>query len=827
MLISSALSQSFAVFHINCKCNSIMKKNTLLACIVILSLCSYGQSKISFDSLISEIKNNKNFSLETKKTPLVIEEEFFNETITDYDVYRLDENNFRILAQKEEYVVFQFIYRKGRISGIALNLNEEYGYEISNPTANSDVVFSKVDKASLIFTCGMTSNQSHISSIKGARIKDDDATKMGIGNSETTTDPLLLESRPGATHLIYLDYDGESSLPGWENFSYSAVTAVVPDEYKRKIWEAVAEDLLPFDVNVTNNRTLYDDHANQLTKGWVVLANFGIVSWRGIAILESYGSGTPVLVNLPDNYDEDAEYLFRTPSHELGHGYGLNHDGSQSGAYYLGHGEYSPIMGNGPYTVSHWSKGEYAGATNTEDDIAVMNSVMGEFPDDYTSPHTIVINETTVSGDQNFGFIGTHDDTDTFEINLVSEGDIAIAISSPHGARANLDVVATLIDSEGNVIETSSPIGDRNAYIDRTLPMGTYYIIVDGGGELGVNDGFSDYGSLGYYELSGRVGYLAPESSFSFENGICSNDGITFSNQSIGTNVNYEWTFEGANITSSTNASPTVTYPNPGIFNVSLKTINLLGEDIIQRQIHVGANGSKIEFATEKLNPELTGTIVLTDEIISFTYDDLSDLDQNVAFYDLCLLSSCYTLQLNNVYLEDTCGYELWQNSTAYLGGDQVSYLGNIYKAKWWTTDLPTNTATWDFMEACIITDEGNPIRVFNGQDTIVFETNPLEVGHDLYIESQFCGSTLSVSEFVTAEDEELDVYPNPTSGIVNIKGKGIDQIIVYNVMGSRMGIHTVNGNEFKLDTSNYRKGIYFIEISYNDRKVVKKICKE
>jgi len=804
-----------------------MKKNTLLACIVILSLCSYGQSKISFDSLISEIKNNKDFSLETKKRPLVIEKEFFNETIIDYDIYWLDEDNFRILAQKDQDVVFQFICREGRMSGVAMNLNEEYGYKISNPTANADVDFLKFDKADLIFTCGTAFNNSNVRHLEEVNNKDYDAAKMGIGNSETTTDPLLLESRSGATHLIYLDYDGESSLPGWESYGYSAVAAVVPDEYKRKIWEAVAEDLLPFDVNVTNNRTLYDNHDNQLTKGWVVLANFNNPGWRGVAILDSYGSGSPVLVHLPSNYDEDVEYLFRTPSHELGHGYGLNHDGSPNGAYYVGHGEYSPIMGNGPNPVSHWSKGEYAGATNTEDDIAIISSVMGEFPDDYTSSYALVVNETVVSGEQNFGCIGTYDDTDTFEINLVSEGDIAITVSSPHGERANLDVVATLVDGEGTVIETSNPIGDRNAYIDRTLPAGTYYIVVDGGGELGVNDGFSDYGSLGYYELSGRVGYLAPESSFSFENGICSNDTITFSNQSIGTNVNYEWTFEGANITSSTDANPTVTYPNPGIFNVFLKTINLLGENVTQREIHVGATGYRIEFATEKLNPELTGTIVLTDEIISFAYDDLSDLNQDVAYYDLCLLSNCYDLQLNDVYLEETCGYELWQSNIAYNGGDQVAYLGNIYKAKWWTTDLPTNTATWDFMEACEITDEGNPIRIFYDQGTVVFETNPMEVGHDLFIESQFCGSTLSVSEFVSDEAGEFYVYPNPTPGIVNIKGKGIDQIVVYNTMGRRMGIHMVNSDEFKLDTSNYGKGIYFMEISYNDRKVVKKICRE
>lgn len=806
----------------------IMKKRAIFLCMLSLSLFGYGQSKISLETLISKIKENKSNFNAAYRIPLLIDKDHFNQTISDYDVYIVDENNFRIKSKNTEGIIFQFVYAKGKSSGIAVEIEKEYGYRFSNSTTNGRLIFNETAKEDLIFTCGGSHHHSKTIQSKQENTKEGSSTSRNIGNSGTVTDPLLLESRPGATHLIYLDYDGENTLPGWEAYNYSTTVVNVPDHLKREFWEEVAEDFLPFDVNVTNNRELYDNHVDELTKGWVVIADYGNQVWAGVAQLDSYGTGTPVLVDLPNVFNESDPFLYLAVSHELGHALSLNHDGSPSSGYYAGHGEYSPIMGNGSFTVSHWSKGEYAGATNTEDDIMIIGSWLGNVPDDYTSPQTLVIDGTVVLGEQNSGVIENEDDTDTFEINLTTDGEIILTISSPIDWRTNLDVVATLKNDNGDVIETSAPIGDRSAYIDKPLAAGTYYLTIDGGGELGSNEGFTDYSSYGYYELSGRVGYLAPESMFSFVGGnICSGDAISFTNQSVGTNLSYEWTFEGADMAFSTEENPTITYSNPGIFNVFLKTTNLLGENTTERQIHVGSAGYRIELATEKLNPELKGIITLTNEVITFTYDDLSNLDQDVAYYEMCLLSECYTIQLDKVYVEETCGYELWQSDGAYWGGDQVFYQGGIYKAKWWTDDLPTNTAAWDFVTVCEITDLGNPIRVFNNEDAVVFETNPVNVGHDLFLEDEFCGNTLSVSEFVIADEGNFDVFPNPTSGILNIKGERMNQITVYNILGSRMKTYEVNGNEFELDVSNYGNGVYFIAIVSNNKQVVKKIYKE
>ena len=63
----------------------------------------------------------------------------------------------------------------------------------------------------------------------------------------------------------------------------------------------------------------------------------------------------------------------------MGHNLSLSHDGTPTSAYYGGHGSeetsWGPLMGTGyNRNVSQWSKGEYSGANNQEDDIQLIGS---------------------------------------------------------------------------------------------------------------------------------------------------------------------------------------------------------------------------------------------------------------------------------------------------------------------------------------------------------------------------------------------------------------------------------------------------------------------
>ena len=74
----------------------------------------------------------------------------------------------------------------------------------------------------------------------------------------------------------------------------------------------------------------------------------------------------------------------QTVSHEIGHTFGLSHDGLTSQndpEYHRGNGTWGPIMG-APFglNVVTWSDGNYEGNTNTEDDLAIIDARSAKFP---------------------------------------------------------------------------------------------------------------------------------------------------------------------------------------------------------------------------------------------------------------------------------------------------------------------------------------------------------------------------------------------------------------------------------------------------------------
>ncbi|SDR74336.1 Por secretion system C-terminal sorting domain-containing protein [Polaribacter sp. KT25b] len=73
---------------------------------------------------------------------------------------------------------------------------------------------------------------------------------------------------------------------------------------------------------------------------------------------------------------------------------------------------------------------------------------------------------------------------------------------------------------------------------------------------------------------------------------------------------------------------------------------------------------------------------------------------------------------------------------------------------------------------------------------------------------------------------ENLNIYPNPTSGNITIRSeKEIQTISIYNTLGKK--IKEFNANQKEINISNFSKGIYLLKIKFDDKKnVIRKIIK-
>ena len=77
-----------------------------------------------------------------------------------------------------------------------------------------------------------------------------------------------------------------------------------------------------------------------------------------------------------------------------------------------------------------------------------------------------------------------------------------------------------------------------------------------------------------------------------------------------------------------------------------------------------------------------------------------------------------------------------------------------------------------------------------------------------------------------TANDTNIQLYPNPTNGQVTIKADGLRQIRVFNVMGQEVKCLTTPEDNVTIDLSSQPKGCYFIETTTEQGCSTRKIVR-
>jgi hypothetical protein len=351
----------------------------------------------------------------------------------------------------------------------------------------------------------------------------------------------LLHSRPKAQRTVYLNFKGATLQGTAWNGSTPTINAQAYDidgnpgafsdaELQRiqGIWQRVAEDYSPFDVDVTTEAppaarlTRTDANDQEFGTTALVTNHNGVYSCScgGVAYIGIYDDTSdyykPALVFFDMLAGGDEKDVAEAISHEVGHNFGLSHDGTSTTGYYGGQGSgptgWAPIMGVGYYqALVQWSQGEYADANNKEDDIQVIQDHGGPLRKDDHGNTTAKATPLTaqVSGTQVLlsakGVIERRADKDVFKFSA-GAGASSFTLA-PDSRSGNLDISVKLQDAAGKVLAKSNPIGALGASIAFTLPAaGTYYLSVSGVGEGDpAVTGYSDYGSLGQYAITGSA----------------------------------------------------------------------------------------------------------------------------------------------------------------------------------------------------------------------------------------------------------------------------------------------------------------------------------
>ena len=180
------------------------------------------------------------------------------------------------------------------------------------------------------------------------------STPVGAGPSRVALAVATVphyHSKPGAPNVIFLDFDGGVYGGAWGGpfDTYAFDTDSDPTTFSdaeqaviKRVWQRLAEDFAPFNVDVTT------DAAAPGTRGVILFTqnvcrdgrNTPATGYGGIAYVGAFGNAAywPAWVSATGTGCNE-QRMAEAGAHEMGHNLGLFHDGKTDGTvYYGGHG---------------------------------------------------------------------------------------------------------------------------------------------------------------------------------------------------------------------------------------------------------------------------------------------------------------------------------------------------------------------------------------------------------------------------------------------------------------------------------------------------------
>ena len=162
----------------------------------------------------------------------------------------------------------------------------------------------------------------------------------------------------------------------------------------------------------------------------------------------------------------------------------------------------------------------------------------------------------------------------------------------------------------------------------------------------------------------------------------------------------------------------------------------------------------------------------------------------------------------------------------AYISWDRPDITANLHHFK---VLRSTGAYKDEVLVAEIPYDGNNSYEYFDNtydliqSEFVYYSVNCVYIRGEEQCESEWWDVGFWITDIEENTDKNIDVYPNPTNGLLNIEGQGTMHITVSNLLGQKLQEVTAEGS-IVLDLSRFESGMYLVRIEGESGVTIQKI---
>ncbi len=320
---------------------------------------------------------------------------------------------------------------------------------------------------------------------------------------------------------------------------------------------------------------------------------------------------------------------------------------------------------------------------------------------------------------------------------------------------------------------------------------------------------------------------------------ISAGESVTFTNLSVNAST-YYWTFTGGNPSTSTDVNPTVTYGTAGTYSVTLFAAGENSSDSETKTAYITVlpvTSADFEAsATEIFVGDSVAFTNLSENATSFFWTFEGAIPENSTeenpvvtynepgYYDVTLFATNghgYDVATKTayIYVRAVATADFTVDTTTVLVGEPVVFVNLSQNATSYYWSFPGGEP--------LVSQEENPEVTYPNAgvySVTLFATNG--ASSDMEVKESYI-TVVYESNVLELSANDVAIYPNPASSVMNVRAEGLQQISIYDITGRIVFEKDVNSDNETIDISKFQRATYTIRITTDTGTFVRTLVVE